>query len=245
MTALRKAVASFAVILILGNVSQAAAQERDREKVDLVGVVVDLRTGEAVTGAYVEVSPRDRETYTDRDGRFKIGGLQEGRYAIRVEQLGYESGTLRHELVVGGGPARIELVPDPVMLEEIEVINNRLARRRNSAPYSVRAFDATQLATSSAFDALDFVRMHLFTAPCPSFSFGNTCVRRRGRAVSPRVYVDDAPFLGGLDVLMSYPMSELYLIEVLDSGSQVRIYTKWFASRVAEGKARILPYYSF
>jgi hypothetical protein len=140
-----------------------------------------------------------------------------------------------------GATVRIELEPDPVMLKQIEVVSNRLERRRNAIPYSVQAYDAEDLATTASFDAFDFVRTRLFTAPCRSLSFSTTCVRRRGQVISPEVFVDDSHYFGGLDILYGWMPQDLYAIEVIANGAQVRIYTKNYADRLARGKMRMMP----
>jgi hypothetical protein len=89
--------------------------------------------------------------------------------------------------------------------------------------------------STHAFDAFDFVRLHTFTRSC---GFG-TCIQRRGRLERPLVYIDEAPYLGGLDDLRGLPLEHLYLIEVI--GSQVRVYTKNFAERLATRGAPLMP----
>lgn len=218
-----------------------SAQQVKEEKQDLHGVVLDSQTGQPVAGAYVEVVERDKTVVADAQGRFRVGGLRPGTYSVIVHHLGYTHAERTVRLGERNELIQIELAPNPVMLKEIEVISNRLERRRNSLPISVRAYEANELMSTGAFDALEFVRARVFTTPCPRGFYASNCVLRRGRAVSPRVYVDDAPFIGGLDVLTSYPTSELYLIEVLNSGSQIRIYTKWFTDRLVNGKAHLSP----
>ena len=83
------------------------------------------------------------------------------------------------------------------MLQQMEVESNRLQRRPNAIPYSVQAYDAEDLATTASFDAFDFVKTPLFTAPCrSSLSFLTTSVRRRGQVISPEVFVDDSHYFG-------------------------------------------------
>jgi hypothetical protein len=237
---------SLAPMLLIASFALPVSGQDDARlaKTDLVGFVVDQATGEPIAGAYVQVVPEDRSAYTDSRGHFKIVGLPVGRYALYVEYLGYSGAGVRFELAEDAAPARIELAPNPVILEGIQVINNRLKRRRNALAYSSRVFDARQLATSSAGDALDFVRMRVFMTPCPSGSFSRYCIWRRGQSIAPAVYVDEVPFIGGMDMLIGYGTQDLYLIEVLNQGTQIRLYTKWFAERLAQGRASLSPFYN-
>jgi hypothetical protein len=222
-----------------------AAQETSDEKLNFLGVVVDRVTGTPIVGAYVEIVERDAGTYTDAQGRFKFSRVRPGTYSLKVQQLGYTEGASTVRVEAGSGLVRVELQPDPVMLQAIEVVTNRLTRRRNSLAVSVRAYHANELATTASFSAFEFVRSRMTTVPCPSRSFATHCLWRRGSVVSPQVVVDEVPYFGGLDVLTSYDPRDLYLIEVLDAGRQVRVYTTWFAQRLAQGKVRLSPVYTY
>lgn len=245
--ALRRSIFALAAVLAAASLPPASvsAQQARDEKVNLVGVVVDRQAGTPIVGAYVELVERDVGIYTDAQGRFRFSGVRPGNYSLKTQQLGYRDGVQIVQVEAGSGLVRVELEPDPVMLEAIEVITNRLERRRRSLAMSVRSYDARELATTASFSAFEFVRSRLITVPCPSRSFATHCVWRRGSAVSPQVVVDEMPYFGGLDILMSYDPRDLYLIEVLDAGRQVRIYTNWFAQRLAEGRVRLSPVYTY
>jgi hypothetical protein len=178
---------------------------------------------------------------TDEQGRFMLRGVRAGTVMLEAGQLGYKDLKESREVVADGSPLRIEMEPDPIELKGIQVTSDRLRQRRNALAVSVRAYDATELATTPAFDALDFLRGRVMVGSCPRSSWSSTCVLRRGQWISPAVYVDDAPWGGGLDILIGWNPSDLYLIEVLASGSQIRLYTKGFAQRLALGRAPLQP----
>jgi iron complex outermembrane receptor protein len=225
------------VLFLVMAASPVAAQEPGRT--DVRGAVIDRTSGSPLIGAYVGIAGSRSWTTTDRDGRFILKGLPLRDVTLEVTQLGYADLERSIRLTEDFEPLRIELAPDPIVLEGIRVVSDRLRARRNSIPYSVRAWDADDLATSPSFDAFDFVRSRMAMSPCPRGSHSTNCIIRRGRVVSPRVYVDDAPFLGGVDVLLGWNTFDLYAIEVIGSGAQVRVYTKAFAERLARGKARL------
>jgi hypothetical protein len=116
---------------------------------------------------------------------------------------------------------------------------DRMKRRRNAVPYAVLAYDENELRF--ARDAYDFVRSRIAIARCPRSSMVQDCVWRRGSFINPQVYIDEMPQFGGLDVLSFYPTSELHTIEVFNSGTQIRLYTKQFAWRLANGRAHLMP----
>jgi hypothetical protein len=221
-----------------GAASAVAAQ--GTQKIDVTGVVVDRATGAPIVGAAVSVN--DGNTLvTDRDGRFRARGVRAGTVRFDVSQLGYADLADTREIRADAQAIRLELQPNPVMLQAIEVIGDRLRARRNSIPYSVRAFDVAQLATSGHWDAFDFIRSRMIATACRPDVHGSWCIRRRGQWVRPQVYVDDARFFGGLDVLEGWPVDDLYLVEVIANGAQVRIYTKRFAQLLASGRTRLSP----
>jgi hypothetical protein len=209
-----------------------------QEKIDLKGVVVDETTGAAVSGAYILVV--DKGATSDAEGRFHVRGLAAGTHALVVTHLGYATSVQVAEVEPGGEPLRIQLEPNPVIMQAIEVVVNRMKARRNALAVSVRAYETRDMLSTS--DAYDFLRSRLTMGRCPSFNTQHDCVFRRGRWVAPQIYIDEVPYtFSGVDVLRSYPTSEIHTIEVLNSGGHIRVYTKWFARRLAMGQAWLSP----
>lgn len=224
---------AFSLLFLLVAVP-ALAQSWPRR--DVQGTVVDGSTGAPIVGAWVQIADGGNGTYTDRDGRFVLRSVRIGTVAFEASQLGYAD--FAEERIIEEGEdqqVRIAITPDPVVLEGIRVIADRLASRRNSIPYSVRAYDTARLMTSSSVDAYDFVKQNTFTRSCGF----NTCIQRRGRLVRSTLFIDESPYMGGIDDLRGLPVEHLYLIEVI--GSQVRVYTKNFAERLATRGAPLMP----
>ncbi|MGH7502904.1 MAG: carboxypeptidase regulatory-like domain-containing protein [Longimicrobiales bacterium] len=224
--------------------AQNAGNDRDT-KIDVIGTVTDGASGEAIAGVYVEIEALARSAFSDQDGRFVIRRVPRGTWTVRAAQLGYAEWSA--EFAVGDEPAQlaVSLQADPVLLEEIRVVSDRIERRRKATPVSVIAYDADQLNTSAAFDAGYFVRSRLPVVGCPSFFAATDCVLRRGRPTVPRVYIDEVRLPGGFDFLGMYNPNELYLVEIYDSGSQIRVYTKAFAERLALGRERVFPIFVY
>ena len=131
-------------------------------------------------------------------------------------------------------------MPEPILLEGLEVMTDRFESRRNAVATSVLAFDARDLTSSGSLTAADFIagQAGVFLSPCNG-SRGSQCVWSRGRRIEPVVYVDEVPHLGGLDYLSMFTPGEFHMIEVYSRGTHIRVYTPAFMKRVAE--QRIVP----
>jgi len=230
--------------LSLSLVTPAAAQEEYDEqpvcaegRAQLVGVVIDAGTEMQLAGALVSVEESDWASLTTDDGRFLLCEISGGTQILRAERLGYEDFVGVAEADASGDPVVIRMVPDPILLEGLEVVTDRFERRRRAAPTSVRAFDQEQLASSGYWSAADFVDMQagIMTTPCGI----NRCIYYRGSVVNPRVYLDEFPLIGGWSHLAAIPTSELYMIEVYRRGTHIRAYTHGFMERAA--KVRLAP----
>jgi hypothetical protein len=230
-------------LFTLGLQTPATGQQITRG--DLHGIVVDRASGAPLVAASVTLVGRRSPVLTDREGRFRIKGVSAGPITLEVEQLGYGNFSEVRTFVVNGSPMRLELQPDPIVLKGIQVIADRMKSRRNAVATSVRAYTTDQLAMSASFDAYDFIRTRLWVQPCEGsarrLAFSSTCIVRRGSLMSPTVYIDESWHVGGLDDLLGWPTSDLYLIEVYSSGAQVRVYTKQFAEHLAKGRRVLDP----
>jgi hypothetical protein len=215
------------------------------DRIEIVGTVTDRVTGNALSGVHVEIEDLDRSVFTNKDGRFVMRRVPHGTWHVRARQLGYAEWA--GELAVGGESAHVIIVleTDPIMLEEIRVVADRIERRRRATAVAVSTYDANQLNGSAAFDASHFLRTRLPIVSCPFAFASGECVLRRGRPIVPRVYIDEISLFGGLEFLGLYNPNALYLIEVYDSGSQIRVYTKRFAERLALGQERVSPTFLF
>lgn len=215
---------------------RAHAQQAPDEGVTLTGVVLDAATGTPLAGAAVVLIDRALPALSDRNGRFTFEEVAPGPNTVIVTQLGYD--TLRADVQVGPEPLTIHLAPDPVVLERVTAMVDRLAARRNASGSSVRAFDRLRLQNTSAISVLEFLRTRTNIIPmrCPSPLAMSPCAYVRGRSIQVQVYLDGARMVGGLDVLASIRPEELYALEVVGGGSSVRAYTTWFMETIADGR---------
>ncbi len=138
--------------------------------------------------------------------------------------------------------------------------------RRRSVAFQTRAFDQERLLRSASATLLEFLRSETrYTpVPCPAgtgiFGTGSStgslgwhgisrltgamstsCIIRRGRTISPRVYIDEMPAIGGMDELETYPTAQIYALEVYSQGAEIRAYTYGFMQRMAERPMALIP----
>ncbi len=227
---------------------QAAAQGADT--VRLVGIVVDARSEGGVPGAFVAVAGEDQGVMTDAEGRFRGLHAPMGPVVLQVQALGYGAELITVSVERSTDAVVLELEPDPIVLEGVEVMHDRLQSRRNAVGVSVRTYDEERLARSGSADVLDFLRQEstLWVAGCQDdvsaaggFEPLEHCAWVRGREVRPTVYIDEIPVPQGLDQLLTYRPWELHLIEVYQGGRHIRAYTHQFMERVAERPMALLP----
>lgn len=218
------------------------AQERP-ERVDLHGRVVDRASGAAVVNAHVRLDGQRRGTATDTAGRFVLRRMRPGQHTLVVSQLGYDTATVAVSLDPASAPVELALAPDPVLLEGVKVVADRLRDRRFAAATSVRVFDRRRLLTSGAINATHFLSSYalFIPAPCMDGGFASTCAWVRGSLTPVRVFIDGRVALGGLDELNTYRPAELYMVEVHGGGRAVQAFTTWFVEQAAGSRSLPIP----
>lgn len=219
------------------------AQDHVVEPFDLVGTVVDDATGRPLVGAFVSFEGSEWGSVTNERGRFHIPEVYEGPAILTVEQLGYEELSWRGELAPETGAPELRVTPKPILLEGLRVVADRFEFRRLAVATSSRAFDRDDLATATDWTLLDFVSRRVGSprVRCGSSAWGDECLRVRGRAISPTVYVDEAPLLGGLDYLDMFAPHEVYRLEIFGRGGHIRVYTERFMEQAAEVRLQPIP----
>ncbi len=231
--------------------ARVPSQQEAETRRPVAGIIRDADTGSVLPGARIRIEELRRGTLSDDFGRFSIDAVEPGLHLISIERYGYASaeGTIDTR-PQSGAVLEIELLPKPVMLDgltvvtdRLELMETRLRSRRNAVPRSTRAFDQERLVRSPARDLLEFLAVDASLSPvhCGAGRVGGWCLVRRGRPIEPRVYIDEAPVIGGLDQLQSYQPHDLYLIEVYSLGLEIRAYTHQFMERMARRPMALIP----
>lgn len=229
---------------VLGLPGPGAAQTSagDREKVEVLGWVVDARNREPIPATFVHLEGHEIGSLTEEEGRFRLELTEEeasGRVTLVAEALGYEafewSGRLPDGYLV------LDLEPRPEVLEGLEVVVDRFERRRRAVPTSFRVFDQFDLARSTQPSILDHVRAHtgVQIVTCPRRAREQWCVWRRGGRRGVQVYIDEFATIGGMGWLETLSPADVYMVEVYDRGTHIRVYTRQFMENAA--KMRLLP----
>ncbi len=205
----------------------------------IAGLVVDAGTAAPLEGALVSVGESSQAWLTTDSGRFLLCEVGTGTHGVTVERLGYETLTIQVTANAAGAVVRFQLEPRPILLEGLEIVMDRFSQRRRAAATVVRTFDQAAIARSGHWAAGDFVmsRGGVFMAPCGA----GRCVFYRGTRVSPVVYLDEVPLIGGWNHFETLPTSLLYMVEVYRKGTHIRAYTHAFMERAARNRLAPLP----
>lgn len=139
-----------AAVMILLNSQLVAGQE-----LTVRGIVVDKTTGAPVVGAAVEVLTRMLTAMTDSTGHFALRTVSEGPAVLRVRQMGYEDALYSYHFEPDLLPLWIEIAPNPVLIQAIEVVADRFKSRRKRTPIAVQTFTAEQLLVGAGVDLYD------------------------------------------------------------------------------------------
>lgn len=235
------------VIIPAGAVTGQDSQAR------VSGRVIELQSGNPVADVLIELVGGQGGSLSDSLGRFTLPPGTSGIVRIRATRLGYVE--LVQELEVWRGAfLTITLRPRPITIEGIELTLDRLSARNGSTPFASSSYPQTQLRTSPARDAVDFLARRdpsFRFIPCPgepdldTQMFDTDCVLVRNRVVSLEIFVDEFEAVGGLDELRAYDMRDLYRLEFYPRCAQIRVYTRWFIEDVARAGGPLRPIVCF
>ncbi|HEY0673174.1 MAG TPA: carboxypeptidase regulatory-like domain-containing protein [Longimicrobiales bacterium] len=230
---------AFALALALCYGHAAPAQIRAGAGDTLRGRVLDASTGRPVPVAVVRSLTAERAVVTDSSGSFALGPLMTGDHRLEAGRIGFRT-TLLPVNLAGADTVTIYLVPQPIALEAITAVSNRLERRRERVSSMVHAFEAKDLALATE-DLRQYLRTRgvplVSCSAAPGGESGADCVWVRGRYRTVNLYFNEMKFTGA-PLSLYYPL-EFELIEYYHGAATIRLYTTDFLERVARGKAFI------
>ena len=94
---MKKLFLSIALVALTGIIFANAEGTKDKKAVEqsaptttLTGSVVDMQTGEALTGVEVSIEGTDIKAYSDFDGNFTFSNLKPGEYSIVASFISYK-----------------------------------------------------------------------------------------------------------------------------------------------------------
>jgi hypothetical protein len=191
--------------------------------------VVRAATGEPIADVEITIvagSQARRRTITDREGRFDLGGFEQGSYSLRARRLGYHQRIIAVEIGSGGTPASLDIVVVAVAeeLEKVDVaasippskLHGFYERSRQKRNFG-RFITQDQVAKMNPRTASELLRTVPGVRLASNHSGGNA-VRIRG--CQPMVWVDDQRIPGAEldDVILP---SDIAAIEVYASSAGI------------------------
>lgn len=130
-----------------------ASQAQSSADAAITGMVVDVENGRPIVGASIVLEGTVRGTTTDRVGAFKLTGIRDGDYTLKVSRMGFES--VRRPIGIRNGAAQhlvFELGEQPLNLDEVLAVADRAYSTASSR--TARGFDLVARPTRSAQDLL-------------------------------------------------------------------------------------------
>ncbi len=114
----------------------AAAAARAQNAGEIRSKVLD-QAGVPVVDAQIELSPGQRSTLSEDDGRFLFGNLAAGAYTLQIRRIGYQPLTVKVEVRARASeePA-VTMVPIPRVLDSI-----RIFEKQNGLRYTGTVLD--------------------------------------------------------------------------------------------------------
>lgn len=229
MIALRSTLPTLVASLLLASLipppTPVSAQDAD-DGPALTGRVLDARNGAPVPGAFVRLAPGETGVLADSLGAFRLPVPDRPDYRVVVQALGYSEAEATVSAEEADG-AEFVLEPDPVALEQLEVLANRFTRERRSYEGAVAHYDEDFMLARSGRSAFEVAMQRTHLRPCGSATVEEWCTFSRGELVPVRVYIDEMPVVwDGVDWLRDYDAGEIYLMEIYSFGRVIRVLTR-------------------
>lgn len=111
----------------------------------VTGVVTDIRTGDPIPGATVQVVEQNLAALTNVDGRYMLRSVPVGEQAIRVVQLGYATVEETTTVTAGTNQLDFQLATEAIQLDAIVVTGQQIERQAREIGYSVSSIQGEDL----------------------------------------------------------------------------------------------------
>lgn len=201
----------------------------------LRGHLLDGETYAPLFGAYVGLEGAGRGVLTDSTGYFALPVARTGQYVLQIRQLGYRDLSMALTAESAEQPLLLQLDPDPVEIEGLQVLVERFQDRRRGPFGAVDVLTQAELLRAADGAASDLVRrMVPFARPCDPVNGQDEklCVNTGGHLEALSICVDNRLVLESMVELEHLDPRGLYMVEVFRRGGQVRIYTRGYVERL-------------
>lgn len=177
------------------------------------GKVLD-ETGQLLPGASVVIKEISRSTSSDENGRYRLSGINEGTYTLRVSYIGYQPLDQTVSLKGNGVTLDFKLVPDAKSLQEVVVIGYGSVEKKNltGAVTTVNAKDFQKGAITSPDQLLAGKVAGLSITPNGGNPGSGSTIRIRGGASlnasnNPLIVIDGNPLSGQTQTASANPLT--------------------------------------
>lgn len=243
---------AFLGLLVLVAPSRAPLVAQDAGPVLLRGQIVDANTLMPVAGAFVAPVESKQGVLTDSLGLFAMRVYRADEYTLRVAQLGYHDLEMSVAASSADKPFRFMLMPDPIQLQGLTVLADRLADRRRGI-YGVATILEEKDLLKGIYTSFYEMTQRLIpsAAVCPPTINGGTaevpmqgdqlCFNHQGHTEPVTVCIDDHQAMGqGAELDVLDPRG-YYMVEAYPRVGQVRVYSRGYVARLAANGMTLPP----
>jgi len=213
------------LLVILCCVTKVKAEDLQRNAdINIVGHVLDKKTGEHLPFINVFLRGTNIGTATDASGHYFLKNLPEGKFTLEVKALGYK--TIDQEVNLKKGQTlelNFEIEEDHISLDGIVVSANRSETTRRLAPSLVNVLDAkvfTNTNSPTLAQGLNFQPGVRVETNCQNCGF--TQVRINGLdGPYTQILIDSRPIfsaLSGVYGLEQLPANMIERVEIMRGG---------------------------
>lgn len=124
---------------------------------EIQGKVVDSRSGKPLIGANIIIEENHRGTASDRNGYFRIEGLPDGTYTLRVQYIGFATATKTVTLPAVTVFIEIEMYEQAHVVDEVIITASPVGRAVNyQAAQSIQGDALHRISATSIGEMLEF-----------------------------------------------------------------------------------------
>jgi outer membrane receptor for ferrienterochelin and colicins len=214
--------AALLAALFLGGMVPAGA--RAQERVTATGRVIDIRTGEAVSGAAIARTDGTLAAVSDASGRWQVVQARPGE-VLRVRHVGYAAESVVVP-AISSTITLVELTPRPVPLDALVVTSGRRTQRLADAVVATEVVSRREVRETGASDAAAVLTERTGIDLVGGHPTGAGVMLQGLGAERVLVLIDGQPFIGrvaGNIDLSRIPAELIERIEVV-KGPQSTLY---------------------
>lgn len=125
--------------------------EKEQTEANIVGHVIEKKTGEHLPGVAITIDGTTLGTVTDATGHYRFTHLPVGSWTMKVRVLGYQTITKKFKAIRGKTQEiNFELEEDMTALDAVVVSSNRNETTRRMAPTLVSVIDSKKFTQVNA-----------------------------------------------------------------------------------------------